>query len=786
VGIEDSDIKKTQEYPVSDGTIARLLQQLQQYQPKVIGLDIHRDVPQGRGREELLQQLEADNLILIEKGDRQDSQNYISPPPEISLADERVGFSDLLVDPDNIIRRNLMAFTPDGEKIYYSFSLRISLKYLQDSQKQVVPGENQPLTIAYSKFPRLKSNAGGYLLNDSDVLGWQTMLKYHSENHVANQVSLSDVLEGKIRPSQIEDKIVLIGYTAPTAKDIFATPYSSITPQANQKGEFVQSEEFLMPGVVIHAQMVSQILNTVSDKQPLMWFLPEWEEWLWIWGCSVWGGIIILRLNHPLWLIAAGAISVGGIWGIGYLLFAQAGWIPIVPAMGNLIVTATAILGYKFFWGLYHDDLTALPNRRLFISKLQQYNCQKEQQQHLVAVLFLDLDRFKMVNEGLGRAAGDYLLIAASQRLQEKLQGRGQLARVGGDEFAIFLKALKNEQTATKIANEMQVSFSRPFLWKGQDIYASVSVGIACNRTGVDFQSEDLLRDAHIAMYRAKQSGKARYEIYASPMREEAVSRWQIETELRHALEKKELELYYQPIVQLKTGSLAGFEALVRWKSVARGLVSPTQFIPVAEETGLIIPIGEWILKQACQQMQKWQQKFPHHPPLTMSVNLSGRQFAQPDLVAQVQRILDEVGLKHNSLKLEITESMMMDDVEAAIDLLKRLKDLGLRLSIDDFGTGYSSLSYLHRFPIDTLKVDQSFVRLMSDGSKQDKYTQIVRTVIMLGHNLALDVIAEGIETPEQMDLLKSLGCEYGQGYWFSKPLTQEESTKLIAGAPQW
>jgi diguanylate cyclase (GGDEF)-like protein len=790
VAINEADINKHQEWPVSDATITQLLKQLQKAQPKVIGLDVHRDIPQPPGRDKLLQQLQANNVVIVEKGNRLDADNYISPPPEINFPDERVGFTDFVVDPDNIIRRNLLAFTPDGENILYSFALRVSLKYLQQSPQPVIENLHQPVKINSTQFIELGSNAGSYQMSSSDMAGWQTMLKYHSEENLATQVSLSDVLQGRVAPSQIKDKIVLIGITAPSSKDLFATPYSISTAYRQQQAEANetqannQGENFLMPGVIIHAQMVHQILSTVLDHQQQIWFLPEWGEWLWIFAWSVLGGIIILRTNHPLLLIGLGGATVGGLWGMSYFLFTQSGWMPVIPATISLIGAGVGTLGYKFFWHLYHDSLTHLPNRRFFVTQLEQFNRDKKKRQCLIAVFFLDLDRFKMVNEALGNEAGDELLATAGLRLQRQLLERGRIARVGGDEFAIWLKSVDNKEAALNIAEKVCDTLSLPFSWHGQDIYTSVSIGIAFNRTGKEFRAEDLVRDAQTAMYRGKTSGKI--EIHIHGEEEETKEKLQLESEIRKALAQEELELYFQPIVSFKTGKISGFESLVRWHSPSRGLVSPSVFIPIAEETGLIIPIGQWILQKACQQMQEWHQIFPYDPPLIMSVNLSSRQFTQPDLVQQIQRVLEDLNIEGNSLKLEITESMMMNNMDAAIELLKNLKDLGLRLSIDDFGTGYSSLSYLHRFPVDTLKIDQSFVRRMADGDDHDRYAQIVRTVIMLGHNLELDVIAEGVETPEQMAILKSLNCEYGQGYLFSKPMPGEKITELLAGNPQW
>ncbi|MDJ0846188.1 MAG: GGDEF domain-containing phosphodiesterase, partial [Crocosphaera sp.] len=329
-------------------------------------------------------------------------------------------------------------------------------------------------------------------------------------------------------------------------------------------------------------------------------------------------------------------------------------------------------------------------------------------------------------------------------------------------------------------AEKLQQVLSQPLFWQGQEIYSTVTIGISFEETGKDFHGSELLRYADIAMHKAKAINSSRPQTFEAGMDTQAVQRWHLETDLRLGIDQKEFQLYYQPIFSLKTGKIAGFEALVRWNSQTRGFVSPGAFIPVAEETGLIVPLGEWILTEACRQIREWHERFPRTPNLIMSVNLSGRQFSQPNLVKQIKGILDAAGIEGDRLKLEITESMMMNNVEEAITLLNRLKELGLRLSIDDFGTGYSSLSYLHRFPVDTLKVDKSFVGRMEEGEDSHKYIQIVRTIISLGHNLSLDVIAEGIETDKQRKILESLSCEYGQGYFFSRPLSYDNAEALL------
>ena len=424
----------------------------------------------------------------------------------------------------------------------------------------------------------------------------------------------------------------------------------------------------------------------------------------------------------------------------------------------------------------FHDSLTGLPNRAMFTQLLQaEIESTKRRPDHLFAVLFLDLDRFKNINDSLGHTHGDLLLVAFAERLERTLRPIDTLARFGGDEFAILLSGIEDTTAAVRVAERIQEELSQPFDLDKNSSFASASIGIALSSTGYD-RPEDILRDADTAMYRAKENGKARYEMFDSGMHAKAVSRLQLEHDLRQAVEQKEFCIYYQPVVGLETKHLAGFEALVRWNHPRRGVVSPADFIPIAEETGLIVPIGQWVLEEACKQVREWQLASPTHRGLSLSVNLSGRQVAQPDCVEQIKNALKVSNLQPHHLKLEITESVVMENAEAAAQTFKQLRALGVQLSIDDFGTGYSSLSYLHRFPLNYLKIDRSFVdRMTTDGDDA-----IVRTIATLARNLGMEVIAEGIETEEQYKQLKALGCEYGQGYLFSRPVTVDNAYRLL------
>ncbi len=425
----------------------------------------------------------------------------------------------------------------------------------------------------------------------------------------------------------------------------------------------------------------------------------------------------------------------------------------------------------------FHDSLTGLPNRLLFMERLGQTVARSRQSaDHQFAVLFLDLDRFKVINDSLGHLIGDQLLVAIARRLEACVSREDTVSRLGGDEFTILLERIQNLEDAKKIAERVHRALSTPLNLNGHEVFTSASIGITLSTTKYELP-EDLLRGADIAMYRAKASGKACHEVFDTEMHTRVVKLLQLENDLRRAIERQEFLLYYQPIVSLATGKIMGFEALVRWQHPEQGIVSPAKFVPMAEETGLIIPLGQWVLREACRQMKIWHVAFPHQPPLSMSVNLSSRQFSQPSLIGQIRQILSESGLDAHHLKLEITESAIMENTESAMDMLLQLKAMNIQLSVDDFGTGYSSLGYLYRFPMDLLKIDRSFIsRVDVDGEK----LELVRTIITLAWNLGMDVVAEGVETIKQLAQLKALKCEYAQGYLFSKPMVSADVEKLL------
>jgi len=428
----------------------------------------------------------------------------------------------------------------------------------------------------------------------------------------------------------------------------------------------------------------------------------------------------------------------------------------------------------------YHDSLTSLPNRVLLMEKLHEALHQVQSfPNYLFALLFLDLDRFKVINDSLGHAMGDSLLIEIGATLSRCIrQGKDLVARLGGDEFAIFLDNISHRSESTQVAERIIQEITKPFMIQGQEVFTGVSIGIAFSHAGYR-QPEEMLRDADLVMYRAKSSGRSRYEIFDQTIHQQMVATLKLENDLRRAVKtlqhQPQFHLQYQPIVSLSDNQILGFEALVRWQHPEQGIISPLTFVPLAEETGLIVPLGEWILHQACQQAVVWQREF--NPHLTINVNLSPRQFARPDLVTRITEILEETGLDNQTLKLEITESILIEQHSQTIATLKQLKEINIKLCMDDFGTGYSSLSYLHHFPMDTLKIDQSFIHQMT---RESRHSKIVQTIINLAHNLDMQVVAEGVETQAQLTQLKNFGCEGGQGYLFSLPLDEDKVSHLL------
>jgi diguanylate cyclase (GGDEF)-like protein/PAS domain S-box-containing protein len=457
------------------------------------------------------------------------------------------------------------------------------------------------------------------------------------------------------------------------------------------------------------------------------------------------------------------------------------------PSIGGIVVnyrdiTQRRTLEERLRHQAFHDPLTELPNRALFMNRLGFALTRAERSKKAAAVLFLDLDNFKLVNDSLGHEVGDSLLVSVAERLRASLRAEDTAARFGGDEFTVLLEDVTDVTDAVRVADKITRALSAPFVLESREVFVTTSIGIVLGTSGHE-RPTDLLRNADVALYRAKANGKATYEVFDALMNVQAVERLDLEADLRRAIERREFAVHYQPQLELQTGSLAGWEALVRWMHPERGPIPPGAFLSVAEETGLIFQIGSQVLEEACRQAQEWHEQHPETDALLkMSVNISARQLQRPDeLVREVVRVLEETRLTPGSLVLEITESMLMGDAEHNVDVLGRLKALGIGIAVDDFGTGYSNLAYLKRFPVDLLKVDKTFVDGLEDNPED---TAIVRAIVDLARAMGMQTVAEGIETTEQAGLLRDLECELGQGYYFSEPLPAAEASTLLVASP--
>lgn len=478
---------------------------------------------------------------------------------------------------------------------------------------------------------------------------------------------------------------------------------------------------------------------------------------------------VLTRSGEVLWVLTRG-LAVRDPAGAAYRL------------AGSLTdITARKLAEEQLLHDAFHDALTGLANRALCLDRLEhtlrQYRRDPEK---VFGVLFFDLDRFKTINDSLGHSVGDQLLVEVARRLQRFLRPGDTVARLGGDEFAVILTDIDGVADASHVAERIHELLGQVFTIGEHEVYTSASIGIAMVSEKYE-RPEELLRDADLAMYRAKQGGAGCCEVFDSNMYESAVALLKLETDLRRAVEREEFMVHYQPIVAVDDGRILGFEALVRWRHPERGLVLPDQFIPAAEETGLVVPLGWWVLRTACRQAREWQQMFPVDPPLSISVNISGKLFLTPNMSGRLLEILEESRLPPDSLRLEITESAIMDHRDAAVAELTRLRAAGVKLHIDDFGTGYSSLTYLQRFSYDSLKIDRSFV---SGMRQEEEGTELVRAIIALGKMLNMNVIAEGVETPEQYRWLLAMECPEAQGFWFSKPLDRTAVSRLLQARP--
>ncbi len=465
-------------------------------------------------------------------------------------------------------------------------------------------------------------------------------------------------------------------------------------------------------------------------------------------------------------------------WNTAQLSAAAGGWVCVLHD-----ITEHKRAAQQLEHTALQDALTGLPNRRHFLRRLNQVAGRgRPRKDHRFALLFIDVDRLKRVNDAHGHKVGDLLLQEVGRRIESCLRSADMAARLGGDEFAIFLDGVSDEREARRVAERINDALSQPFSVDGHQINATASIGIALNAPDSE-NPEEFLREADIAMYRAKDAGRARVEVFDSAMRMYLSQRLQLESDLRKAIEQAELRVHYQPIISLISGQISGFEALARWQRADGQLILPAEFLPVAEETGLILDIDLWMMEQACLEARSWRSHQPSAPPRLVCVNLSGKHFAHSDLARQVKQVLDSTGLEGQYLRIEVTESAIMADVDSTIDTLIRLKDLGVHLHVDDFGTGYSSLSYLHRLPIHTLKMDRAFTNALNAS---DESQAIVRTILSLAESLGMEVTAKGVESAVQLEVLRQMGCHHAQGWFFSHPVPGPEAETLALADPHW
>jgi len=760
VSVTESDTQRFG-YPLRDETLARAIAEIRRHEPRAVGLDLYRNIAYPPGEQLLAEQLGAPDVVGIRYVGAGPEQGQVPAPS--ALPADQVGFSDLVIDPDGILRRALLYV--GGEPGHFSFALR-SVLVGRDSGAINIQTSEQALLLDQTSIPRLQKHSGGYA--DADHRGYQTLLRFNSRRQPAEIVSISALLDGFVSPELINSRIVLIGETDASLAGRFFTPYSA---------ELTENE-FSMSAVLVHAQIISQLLDVIEEKPALFSHLSRAGElgWLALWAALA--ALLTYSIRHPLLSLLSLPVMPAVLTVIGWLAVSQLFWPPLIAPAIAAVLAALIVVAGRYLFRETHDSVTGLLGRRQFVKRLGA--AREGRPSPEVAIAVLDIDRFQVINKAVGHDAGEELLARISERLRQWIGDERDLARIGDDQFAVLL-CDEDPSSVERRLNELRKRLAEPLQLGRHALSVTVSIGVAFADKPSDGDADRFLRGALMAMYRAKARKEVQLEIFSPEMADQARSRLDLESDLLKAVQDRSFFLKYQPIVDLRSGSLRGFEALLRWESPARGPVEPSEFIPILEETGLIVPLGEWLLETAAGQAAEWRSAFPQLD-LVMSVNLSGRQINEPGLRGVVQRALSTTGLSPQGLQLEFTESVIMRDVESTHALMFELRSEGVSLAIDDFGTGYSSLSYLHRFPVDTLKIDRAFVENLTD---QGEDHNIVHTIIALAKRLDMTLIAEGIESQHQADLLRQAGCQFAQGFFFSVPLSGAEASEWLKAAAQ-
>jgi len=749
-------------YPLRDETLARAIAEIRRHDPRAVGLDLYRNIAYPPGEQLLAEQLEAPDVVGIRYVGAGPELGQVPAPP--ALPPDQVGFSDLVIDPDGILRRALLYV--GGAPGHFSFGLRSVLVGRGPNAIEFQSSE-QALQLGEKSIPRLQKHSGGYA--DADHRGYQTLLRFNSRRQPAEIVSISALLDGYVSPELINSRIVLIGETDASLAGQFFTPYSA---------ELTENE-FSMSAVLVHAQIISQLLDVIEGKPALFRHLSRAGElgWLALWAALA--ALLTYSIRHPLLSLFSLPVVPAVIAVIGWLAVSYLLWPPLIAPAFAAVLAALIVVAGRYLFRETHDSVTGLLGRRQFVKRLGAA-AREGRPAPEVAIAVLDIDRFQVINKAVGHDAGDELLARISERLRRWIEEERDLARIGGDQFAVLLRDGDSSSVQRRL-NELRKRIAEPLQLGRHALSVTVSIGVAFVGNHSDRDPDALLRGALTAMYRAKARKEVQLEIFLPEMADQARSRLDLESDLLNAVRDRSFFLKYQPIVDLRSGSLRGFEALLRWESPVRGVVEPGEFIPILEETGMIVPLGEWLLETAARQAAEWRSAFPQLD-LVVSVNLSGRQINEPGLRSVVQRALSTTGLSPQGLQLEFTESVIMRDVESTHALMFELRSEGVSLAIDDFGTGYSSLSYLHRFPVDTLKIDRAFVENLTD---QGEDHNIVHTIIALANRLNMTLVAEGIESQHQADLLRQAGCQFAQGFFFSVPLSGTEAREWLTAAAQ-